>query len=259
MTDTIPTKTTLIVTTQKDISLPYLENDHTVVAYFEHDPKEFESVLRERTFQVIYIRDPFNNPPFDTEDITRRLELLYSLQPNARYIDSAQDIDKVFFEDKWVQYQTLAEVIPETVMGKTGEIVGEGKIAKKRISARSRDILFPGDVLPGDDWIIQNALYIKEELRVYVIKGEIIPLASIKRSKANDQTTKVVGIRELTQQETDFVAKVVAKVPWMDFAGFDIVMCEEGLYLLEANRAPQFKKYSELTETNIAAQLFANS
>lgn len=242
----------LIVTTKKDSSLPYLLNDEVDVAYFDDGFDAFKTNVARRHFSVIYLRDPFNTGVFSLEEIDKKLHLLTKRQPEAYYVDHAAALNDLLIEDKWRQYEQLGEWMPKTVLGDSMLSVSRENIAKRRISSRSKNILF--NVSPGalsNEWIIQERLAIFEELRVYYLFGEVIRTASIKRPKVAGQTTKVIGLRELSLEEERFAYGIGSALPALDFAGLDIAVTPAGLRLIEVNRSPQFVRYSMLREENL--------
>lgn len=250
---------TLIVTTHEDLSRRYFEGNEVSFAYFEQDEIDFKNLVTRDPFDVIYIRDPFNNPKLSMSMIRGKLQLLYQLQSHAYYIDHANLSEHIFFEDKWLQYETLGEYMPVTTHAMANTFVNGQHIAKKRLSSRSRDIIFTADAVPlSHDWIIQDRLNIQEELRVYVVKGAILKLATIKASKSPQSKTKVIGTRELQKAEYEFAEAVFKKIQWLDFAGFDIALTDEGLKMLEVNRSPQFVRYNEAIGSNLANNLIAD-
>jgi hypothetical protein len=242
----------LIITTKSDQSLEYfLLDTNVVVAYFEDSNELFAEQVKGSSFDVIYVRDPFNTGIFSLDAIATKLSSVKESQPNARYVDHVNDLEGVLIEDKWRQYQLLSDFMSPTKLATGGAFIEGKHIAKKRISARSKDILFSIDAPLGDDWIIQDRLAIQEELRIYSINGKVLEKATQKSSKAIGQKVKVTGIRQLTDKELSFASEIAAKLPQLHFIGLDVAVTSQGLRLIEVNRSPQFKRYNELSGENI--------
>jgi glutathione synthase/RimK-type ligase-like ATP-grasp enzyme len=252
-----PPQKILIATTRRDISLDYFLDTRVSCVYFDDDFAGFEATLSENQFDVVYIRDPFNNPDDSYADLKERLDLIVSSQPKAYYVDQANDIDKIYLEDKWNQYLVMKQFMPKTVIAQPDYFIEGKHIAKKRISSRSRDIIFLATDVPiQENWIIQEMVPLEEELRVYAVNGTILREASIKMSKTAEKKTKVIGTRQLSEAEYNFVETILKGLPELDLVGLDIAVSKDQLSLIEVNRAPQFKRYNKIIGKNIVADFF---
>jgi len=247
-----------ILTTKSDQSLVFFAPKNSSIAYFEESDDALEAVLASKAFEVVYVRDPFNNGEYNLKNIETKLDILRKMQPNARYIDGISTLDDVLIEDKWRQYKLLGEYMSPTVLGSKASFIKGKHIAKKRISARSKDILFSVYEPLNNEWIVQDLISIDEELRVYAVNGKVILLATVKSSKTNNTKVKVVGVRTLNDAELTFAQKITDLLPALDFIGLDIAVNSDGLRLIEVNRSPQFKRYNELNKLNIIEKLFVD-
>lgn len=245
-----------VLTTKSDQSLGFFVSKNTTIAYFEDTDVALETLLHAQVFDVIYIRDPFNTGDYSLDNISRKIALLRTLQPHAQFVDNIKSLDDVLVEDKWKQYEIVGQFMAPTVLATNGLFVEGKHIAKKRVSARSKDILFSVQTPLDDKWIIQDLIPINEELRIYVVHGKVMPQATIKTSKSNGEKVKVVGIRPLSDMEAAFAQAVVSCVPQLDFVGLDVAVTRDGLMLIEVNRSPQFKRYNELSSSNIIEGFF---
>ncbi len=247
----------LFATTHGDISSSYFEKVGVKVVYFEDEIAKFTKEVVARNFEIVYIRDPFNTGKLDLETIAPKLTTIKSSHANAYFVDDVSDTEGVLIEDKWRQYQQWEPWMPLTYIGGS-DAIGEGPyIAKKRISARSRDIRFnihPTEV--STDWIVQEQLVINEELRVYVLFGKLVKLASRRRPSGLHQATKVTGLRMLVDEEMVFMQQIVSGMKKFDLLGLDIATTPDGLRLIEVNRSPQFKRYNELCKGNLVADFW---
>lgn len=247
-----------ILTTKSDQSLDFFAPKNSRIAYFEDSDTDLKTILSSQIFDVVYVRDPFNTGSYDLSNIETKLSILQKLQPSAKYVDNTRTLDDVLIEDKWRQYQLLGTYMSPTKLASKASFISGEHIAKKRISARSKDILFSVGKPLNDDWIVQDLVVIEEELRVYVVRGKVDSSASIKSSKTNNTKVKVVGSRSLDESEIAFAQEIAHLLPAMDFVGLDIGLTSDGPVLIEVNRSPQFKRYNELNKVNILERLFAD-
>ena len=235
----------LVYTTHNDLSLEYFDG---------WEMEFYDTADGDKTADVVYFRDPFNDPEYQPD--TEKIDRLIKSHQGAKIIDNLAGFQDILqAEDKYIQAQTYQEWSPQTWLPSEHQFVPGENLAKPRISQRAKNILFELDGHKLDDgWIIQELLDIKEELRVYTVFGEILPIASIKSSKASGHV-KIIGTRELTEQETAFVKQLVERCP-LDIVGYDIAVLENGaLKMIEANRSPQFRRYTERTEINLVKKL----
>lgn len=55
----------------------------------------------------------------------------------------------------------------------------------------------------------------------------------------------------------NFVAKAMTKFPELDFIGADLAVLDDGSFaIIEINRSPQFKRFYEVTNINLAELVF---
>lgn len=217
-------------------------------------------------YETIYLRTHFGQPAtlpqvFRTEidDIFQRAK---QINPNIKCIDDTSSVDTALsIEDKWRQYEIFGSFMPRTKLLNGDHDVSGFKrpVFKNRLSSHGNGVTWNIDetTSPKDDWLIQESLDIAEELRVYVIKGEVYPVGAIRQSKTSHQSTQAVAARSLVQDEVDFSAKVGQQAPTLDIIGLDIARTSDGkLYLMEVNRSPGFGRFFELTGINLAIVLY---
>ena len=243
----------LIVTTKSDLSISYFSRDMAIVGvviYGEPLPLASE-------YDVIYFRDPFNSGAYDKKMIRDTVEKVVARYPEAYFVDGIKRYDDLLIEDKWRQYEKLKTFMPPTrLLRDKSELRGE-KIAKKRISARARDIAFSPIDIHGrtDEFILQDKLSIIHEYRVYSIGRKLLPVVAVKSSKTLESKAKVQGCITLGDSLKTFTQKILDELSGYDFLGFDIAKTKDDLVLIEVNRSPQFKRYNEMAERNIAADV----
>ncbi len=135
-------KKLLIITTTNDLSLNLFfsynisKKYNISVLLFEENLDNFVYFLENNTFDNYYIRDPFNA---DAQQIREKLEKIFELIPQEKFLDNTKTIEDVFFEDKWLQYQDFKDFIPETqILKNISDIDNPHYITKKRISSRAK-------------------------------------------------------------------------------------------------------------------------
>ena len=239
-----------VVTTPADFSLNHFLDDSRSVDVYIYGHIT-EPVMQ--GYDVIYFRDPFNTAAYDLRSIEEDMAKVRTASPNAYIVDRAGQLSDVLLEDKWIQYQLFSAFMPLTSLASSG-VVLKGELAKRRISSRGKGIYFEGSAVPGktDDYIFQHRLDIENEYRCYVIDGRVVPSVAVRTSKTTEtrvKTKKLIGIPEAVRR---FVEAVYKSGPELDFVGYDIAVTESGLYLLEANRSPQFTLYNRLSHENLA-------
>lgn len=232
----------LLYTTRNDLSVPY---------FADWQVEYYDAISGQIPADLVYFRDPFNDPAYQVNPAN--IDQLMQSYQDCHIIDhlaSFQDISDT--EDKYLQSQRYQDLYPRTWLPSQQTFTPGQTLAKPRISQRAKDILFDlGNRKIDDSWIIQELLDIQEELRVYVICGQILPIASIKSSKSTG-AVKIIGTRPLNDAEADFVRQIMAKCP-LDVVGLDIAILPNSQYkLIEVNRSPQFKRYTERTDLNLA-------
>ncbi len=245
----------LIVTTDQDHSLPFFQIEkegHNVdVKYYE------EPLSLKQQYDAIYFRDPFNKVGHDKIAIDRDLNLIVTSNPSAYFVDEATSFSALLIEDKWLQYELLGKYMPNTELLTHSSQLTNAKIAKKRISARARDIVFSPADLKGDvsEYIVQDMLDIQQEYRVYSVGDTVAPSMTTKSSKTAVSKVKIGDSLAVTPPILEFVQEILQLLPSHDFLGFDVAQTKEGLRLIEVNRSPQFKRYNEEAGVNIAADV----
>ena len=228
----------ILVTTPKDLSSDlFAEHGWEIVQYGSGAPGD-------REYEIVYYRDPFNDDNVSEKMVEESLKKVHG----QRSIDNIKTYaEMLLFEDKYNQYKTYHDLMPKTFLpSEFYHLEKSNYLAKKRISQRSKDIIFDlSDDRIDDNYIIQEIIDIDEELRVYIIFGEIIQQATIKSSKINGKV-KVIGKRDLSEIELSF-CQVIAERTKLDFIGIDLAVLKDGgVKLIEVNRSPQFLKYAEL-------------
>ena len=231
-----------LFTTKKDFSAAYFQEHGWTV--FDYAADSELKLTDSRGCRLVYFRDPFNNT--DCSYDRAKIDHIISTFSDVRSIDNIRSFDDMLrVEDKLFQASLYRSLCPQTFLPSQQDFIEGNHLAKKRISQRAKDILFELTAPINDDWIIQELLDIKEELRVYSIFGRVVEDATIKTSKQSGKV-KVVGGRKITAEEKDFCSKI-AKLSKMDFIGIDMaILADGGLKLIEVNRSPQFKRFVEI-------------
>lgn len=231
-----------IITTRKDWSAQFFAQHGWDVFFYDEIPEQ------NFYYDIVYFRDPFNDERLangSLEEIVNRAIGKFKWEKSIDGIDSFEKMKD--FEDKYFQFEVYKEWMPETFLPSTGSFEKGKHLIKKRLSQRAKDIAFEVDGKLDDDWIIQELMEIREELRVYIVFGKVIRKATIKTSKKANSKVKVVGERELTDREMELCEAIAARRPGLDFSGIDLACLENGKHkLIEVNRSPQFKRFAEI-------------
>lgn len=253
-------KKMLIITTVNDLAVPLflvqrIQKKLQIDFCFFH---ETTNIIKEKiisnNYRYIYIRDPFNYV-FDKDNIKEKFDIIMSNSKNGHIIDNLSELNDIYLEDKWKQYQLFSKFMPKTrVLTSSEEADDDNFITKKRISSRAKGIVFNSKGLKNDnlsDYIIQNKIKIEKEYRIYVIFNEILEEALLKRPKTQSSRVKVIGREKLPATIIDFVKNIIKKNKF-DFIGLDIAKQGDNLYLLEVNRSCLFNGYFSTTGINLA-------
>ena len=173
-----------------------------------------------KKYDTVYIRSHFSTPGYAPQDYREQIDDLIAearrLNPALTFIDDMYRIDDiVHFEDKWQQYQMFKDFMPRTEVYDGSNTAFNSPIFKKRLSSRGRGITWDAAKVssPLEDWIIQESLDIKDELRIYIVKGDIYPVATVRKSMSEGVAAQAVNARELTKEEFDFALNIAAKNP----------------------------------------------
>jgi hypothetical protein len=228
-----------LITTEKDTSAPIFANHGWKILLYS------DEITEPTHYETVYFRDPFNGT-MSAEAIRPCVNRWLKGLSWNKSIDDIESFRKMKnLEDKYRQYKKFKSFMPAAYLPSEHAFVEGKNIAKKRISQRAKDILFRTSKKLNDDWIIQDKMNIKEELRVYAIFGKVIKQASIKSSKTEDTKVKVIGGRDLTPDEIALCERI-AEESKLDFIGIDLAILDSGEYkLIEVNRSPQFGRFVE--------------
>lgn len=212
--------------------------------------------LSSKSYDFIYIRDPFTNPSISPNDLRSKLAAIIESLSAKKIVDNIHAVSDIYYEDKWTQYQDYSKFMPETRLLEPGDEANQSWFVKKRMSSRSKGVVFDTSAIAEnhDEYIIQSRMKIINEYRVYSVLGEIITQAGQKASKTETNAkTTVLDVETLPNEVITF-AKNIEKINKFDFVGYDIAKLENGdLKLIEANRGPQFAGYYRESGVNLAS------
>jgi hypothetical protein len=215
-------------------------------------------------YDTVYIRSHFGQastlPQNFRSEIDHIVQRVKQLNPAVTFVDGMRDVDEIInFEDKWHQYELFRNRMPHTELLDSADAGSfERPLFKKRLSSRGRGVTWDkASAVPAEDWIVQESLNIKEELRIYVVCGEVYPVGSVRQSMTARRQAQVIGVRDLTQHEIDFATTIAKQAPGLDMIGLDVALTATGqLCLMEVNRSPGFAKFHQLTGINLAEALY---
>jgi len=108
------------------------------------------------------------------------------------------------------------------------------------------------------EYLLQEDLKENEYLRVFVLDGRV--LGAMKRKKKRPLTNKAVksGVKSIkidAPKELIEVAVHATKISGNDICGLDIIKHQDKYYIIEANRSPQFRAFSEIVGVDIATEI----
>ena len=249
-------KKSALFTTRADKALLLWEgNVGQIYFYKEELPEHFPEITE------VYFRDPFNEPalPIDDTKIDAITQRFFQDNPNAYSLDGIHRIEDYYIEDKYRQFEQFGlEFMPQTWLASEQEFLPQRHVFKKRVSCRCRDVHFERlENVDLKEYIVQERRQIREEMRVFYLRGEVLRVAETRTSETEHQKVKATGDRDLSDAEIDFVKRAMAKMPELDFAGVDLAVQENGeLMIIEVNRSPQFAGYYRVTGINLAEKVF---
>ena len=253
-------KRLLVVTTPADLSLELLVGAaaslgmQAKVIFFGESAQD---PARQR-FDIVYVRDPFNTRNYDLYSIQQLLEMLARTQSDAYFVDHTKTWQDVLFEDKWLQYKRLGQFMPATeILAERTQFEPGRNIIKERLASRSRGLHFNlEDRMLDGNFIVQPLLHLEREYRVFVVRGQVLDVASLRSSKTPEQKLRTLKVVDIPADVRNFAERVSKELPEFDLLGLDIAELPDGqLVLIEANRSCQFKKFAELSGINPAAEL----
>lgn len=221
---------------------------------YEESEDYIDKYLKSEDYDYIYLRYPFNGSNLSLSDVKARLDIIIKNKREAYLVDNLKSVKGVLFEDKWRQYQSLSDFMPETkVLQSDDQIDFDRYLIKKRISTRGEQVLFelPNDIV-HEDYIVQKIINVEKEFRVYSIFNKIIDQVVIRSPKTSQTKIKVLHVEKITQDLHDYVAQIDKKIDY-DFTGYDIALDKNGkYYLIEVNRSCLFGGVFRETKVNLA-------
>lgn len=251
----------LVISVSSDSSLDLL-SPYADILVLDDNESEFNNAV----YETVYIRSHFSHPSLMPQNFRDEIDTLVKqaqdTNPAVRFIDSMDTVDSIVaFEDKWLQYKAFSKFMSRTELY-TNELGSESfkrPIYKNRLSSRGSGITWDkAKVIESSaGWIIQETLDIQEELRIYIIFGEVYPYGAVKQSMTEGNKAEGINSRALTQDEIEFSSSLVKEASHLDMVGIDIARTADGtLKLIEVNRSPGFAKFYELTRVNLAQNLY---
>lgn len=260
-------KALLIVTTYEDLSLPLffshkITNKYNIKILLFHETLHnfLDTFKHSCFFDLIYVRDPFNG--IEVQNLLKKLIVLLDNIKAKSYIDNLLSPEDVFIEDKWKQYEIFYEFMPKSlIFTKDMPYDLDRQIIKKRVSSRGRGIVIdPKKITEPSKYLIQEKLNIKNEYRIFAIKGKTVKTIVGKQFVYDQQLNKVRVIIQPALQISHKALKFVESLNnkhKLDFVGYDIAELKNGNFkLIEVNRSPQFIVFYKKTGINLAEKLF---
>lgn len=214
--------------------------------------------------------------PFDADDTSVEYNifvsvLLLNYSDQVSLDRSCLRMFTPYYEDKLFQsavFEHLSVPSPQTYSLQSFEEVPSSVIfpcvLKKRVSSRSKNNFLISTISElrsklsnksVADYIIQEKIDIEDDVRVVVLGQSII--GAVKRHTHVREGNRIsVKGREKYGNMSDEIRKnilSITKFLGADFVGFDILFDKKGnYYFIEANLSPQFDKFEETLDVNLA-------
>lgn len=218
------------------------------------------------SYDSVYIRSHFGQlstlPQNFRGEIDEIVQHAKVKNPNVLFVDGIDTVDTILaFEDKWNQYARFEQFMPRTELYNDSTDVSTftRPIFKKRLSSRGVGVTWNKNKADPStsEWLIQESLEITEELRIYVICGEVHPTGAIKQSMDEGGRSQAIEARSLISDELESALSVAKQTPELDIIGLDLARTDKGtLRLMEVNRSPGFAKFEDLAGINLASILY---
>lgn len=198
----------LVIAVSADSSLELLKPHADIIVLNKNPIAEIT-----KPYETAYIRSHFSHPSTLPQVFRNKIDAIVSrakmLNPHVKFIDTMDNVDTIVaFEDKWLQYKTFGEFMPRTeIYNDTFDISSfTHPVYKNRLSSRGAGVTWNKENATDSEngWIIQESLDIDEELRVYVIQGDVYPIGAVKQNMTEDRKAQALDSRELTHDEIDF-------------------------------------------------------
>lgn len=257
----IKTMKNLVIGVSPESSLELLESFADVIRLDINSSNSTDDA-----YDTVYIRSHFSDPSLSPAayrgEINRLVQNAKNKNSRVRFIDNMDNIDAILaFEDKWHQYETFGPFMPRTEQYDGAVDISSfvRPIYKHRLSSEGTGVTWDIERAErsNNEWIIQESLDIKEELRIYIIFGEVYPVGAVRRNMTEGQKALAVDFRQLADDEIEFSLNVMKQSPGLDIIGIDVARTLGGtLNLMEVNRSPGFAKFEELTGVNLASILY---
>ncbi|RLC35725.1 hypothetical protein DRH14_00055 [Candidatus Shapirobacteria bacterium] len=165
----------------------------------------------------------------------------------------------------WVFYQKKDVLIN---LDKMGENLGWPMIVKNSMGYQGKTVFKLRNEKEVEDWLERKdekvlGLYMWQkdlknhwDVRIVVIDGQVVGamkrIAKGKEFRSNFSLGGDIELWNLSEKEKD-LAEETARVAGLDYVGVDLMRDEKGeLYVLEVNRACQFKGFEKATKINVA-------
>jgi len=98
----------------------------------------------------------------------------------------------------------------------------------------------------GNGFLVQEKINIKNEYRVLVLNGKSLGCVKKISNKIAKNADQGAYFEKVENNVVEKLAKKVAKIQKLFFAGVDVIEAENGeFYVLECNRNPQFRAFEE--------------
>jgi len=265
----------LVVTTRKDRSRNRLTEEargkgiEVSQLYYENlGTKNLKSEYF-RDYDFCILRDPYNIG----KDFSETMKRIMSFFKESQILDCRVYQKHPRYEDKLFQHILFKDTMKMPRFWhytNTEEIdTPLPVIVKRRISSRGRDVFMikteneinrffkENDI---GDYLFEELMKIKRDIRVLVIGNEVIGAVDRKFRVKNNKGYDGIGVKvrneyRLSEDMKKMVIEIARKME-SDFCGIDFIIDEnDQIYLLECNISPQFVAFENALEVNVAERV----
>ncbi len=273
-----------IVTTDKDLSRFSLEkaalakSSECIILYY-HTLMYADGILQHEGKKLELARDDkmIIRWPWDAENVSQDYNvivkmLLQKFRENITLDYEILQSHSPYYEDKLFQhalFDTYHISTPRTWFSPTIENLKNLPfpiVAKKRISSRSKGnfLIRSLDELENRfadgtlEYIFQEFIHIRDDLRILMLQGEVIGVVKRMTHIREEERLAVKGMEVYVLNNPEIISECsrLQKELDADFVGFDVLIDESGKYwIIEANMSPQFNRFEEVTGVDVSSRV----
>lgn len=154
------------------------------------------------------------------------------------------------YRDAMKAFLKFKDVVVKPLFGSLG--AGMLRVDKKDLAYRVFKALEFGRSI----FYVQEFIPHNHDIRAFVVGGEVI--ASMKRVGSTWKTNISCGARACSYRMSEELKKIsvkAAKILGCEYAGVDLIECDDKYYITEVNSIPGWKGLQSVTEVNIVEKI----